>query len=237
MSHNKQLPRLEKPKRRDVFGEIDARQEAPRRGRRKLYDDESGEDRETDMDYGEDGQARPGTGVTTTWLALEFGMSQRTVRVKLMGLRPLRYVRANTPIYSVKEASERLVEGVVDVSKQMKNMRPQDMPAMLQAVFWDGQNKRADFMKKSGMLWHTEDVVEVLSDMFKNMRSTMQLWVDTLDRVGKLTPEQMLYMREQVDGLQDELYRKLKDTALAKKTKPMSESPLEPVEREQTNAV
>jgi hypothetical protein len=47
----------------------------------------------------------------------------------------------------------------------------------------------------------------------------------------------MIYMRDQVDALQDEIYRKLQETALAKKTQPMSESPLEPVERNEVDAV
>lgn len=219
-----------KPKdsRRDIFGYKDSR-------RRKLFDkpvEEEEADQETDLDYGADGHVRPENGVNVSWLAMAFEMTPRTVRSRLAGIRPIRYGggQLNRPIYNIKEAAARLVDQNVNVPEAIKRMRPQDMPAMLQAVFWDGQNKRADYMKKTGMLWHTDAVLEVLSDTFKTIRAQMQLWPDTLEKSAKLTEQQMKLVQENVDALQDEIYQKLVQNADKRKTPPMADSPLEAVE-------
>lgn len=98
---------------------------------------------------------------------------------------------------------------------------------MLQAIFWDGMTKKTKWMRDAGMLWHTDDVREVLGEVFATIRSTVQLWADSVDKAETLTKEQMTFLRLQTDGLQSDIYTKLVENAGKTQTRPLSETPID----------
>jgi len=207
-------------------------EETPSRRRRALFEEdtpEAPEDEDSfhDLDYTGDGQVVAGSGVNINWLAAEFGISRRSVVNKLVGIRPMRYGQRHSPIYRVPEAAARLVKPDINVEEAMKRMRPQDLPPMTQAVFWDGMTKKTKWMREAGLLWHTDDVLEVLGDVFKTLRATIQLWADTVDKAETLSKEQMTFLRQQADALQSELYEKLVANARKTQTRPLSETPID----------
>jgi Mg2+ and Co2+ transporter CorA len=157
-------------------------------------------------------------------------MSPATAKRRLAGVVPLRFGAQGSPIYAFAEAAPRLCK--IEVSDQefedrIKRMRPQDLPPMIHAVFWDGQNKKATWEKNAKNLWHTEDVVEVLGETFKIVRQTMQLWADDLRQEKRLTDDQALYLQQQVDALQDDIYHRLVRMAKSRETLPLSETPID----------
>lgn len=168
-------------------------------------------------------------GVPTAWLSRVFGHSERSVKNRLIGIVPKGYTKRGAPLYVIAEAAPHLVEAKFDVEAVIKKMRPQDMPPMLQAVFWDGQNKKLTWAEKAGHLWHTDDVLSVLTEMFKTMRSTMQLWVETVEKAEQLKPAQVVFLRAQVDALQDELYQQMLDAQKNEATGPVSDRPLDKI--------
>lgn len=147
-------------------------------------------------------------GVTITFLAQVFGMAKHTVRKRLGDLPPLRRVR-NAPIYNFVQACSYLVEPKIDIQEYLKTIRPSELPPALHKDFWDAMNKRQKWAEAAGELWHTEDVMEVFGEVFKLIKSTSQLWVDSLDRVRELTPEQRGALVTAVDGLLDEVHTNL----------------------------
>lgn len=147
-------------------------------------------------------------GVTITFLAQVFGMAKHTVRKRLADLPPMRRSR-NAPIYNFVQACSFLVEPKVDIKEYLKTIRPSELPPALHKDFWDAMNKHLKWSEAAGDLWHTEDVMGVFGEVFKLVKTTSQLWVDNLERIRELTPDQRDALVRAVDGLQDDVYRAL----------------------------
>lgn len=156
-------------------------------------------------------------GVTVYWLSQVFGLTPETVRMRLADCTPVS-VHGKSNRYRVKDAAPYLVDPKIDVEKYLKRMRATDLPPLLQKEIWDAKLKRQRWEVQAGDLWHTEDVISVLSEVFSTIKSTIQLWPDTLERTACLSDEQREILIRLGDTLQDEIYRKLQEMAKAKKT-------------------
>ena len=209
--------------RKSIMGD-----EAPR-ARRDIMGD-SFTDAESDLDYLADGSVRPENGVNVAWLCQAFGVSRRTVINRLAGVRPIRLGARHAPIYAIADAAPRLVKAEINYVEALKNMRPQDLPPMLQAVFWDAMIKKLDWEKKAKHLWHTSDVLDVLTDLFSTIRVTMQLWPEQLEKAQQLSDAQLKFIRDSVDSLQGELYEKMTSRATMSQTGPVADLPPDAVE-------
>lgn len=149
-------------------------------------------------------------GVTVTWLATVFRMGTNTVKRKLADCPVLQKHKAAN-LYDLKVAVQYLVQPKVDVAEYIKSMNPRDLPPMLQRDFWDAQNKRIAFEEASGDLWRTEKVMEVLAEAFKLIKTNVQLWPDTIERVHGLTDDQRKALVECGDGLLRDIHSALVD--------------------------
>lgn len=156
-------------------------------------------------------------GVTVYWLSQVFGMTPETVRLRLADCTP-ESVHGRSNRYRVRDAAPYLIEPNIDIEKYMKRMRPGDLPPLLQKEIWDAKLKRQKWEAQAGDLWHTQDVIAVLSEVFSTIKSTVQLWPDTVERTEGLTEDQRVLLIHMGDTLQDEIYRKLQEMAKAKKT-------------------
>lgn len=157
-------------------------------------------------------------GVTVYWLAQVFGMTTESVRMRLADCTP-ESVHGKSNRYRVKDAAPYLVDPKIDVEKYMKRMRAGDLPPLLQKEIWDAKLKRQKWEAQAGDLWHTEDVIAVLSEVFATIKSTVQLWPDTVERTVGLEDEQRELLVSMGDTLQDEIYRKLQEMAKEKSTR------------------
>lgn len=156
-------------------------------------------------------------GVTVYWLSQVFGITPETVRMRLADCPP-ESVNGKSNRYRVRDAAPYLVDPKIDVEKYLKRMRAADLPPLLQKEIWDAKLKRQRWEAQAGDLWHTQDVIAVLSEVFSVIKSTIQLWPDTVERTIGLTDEQRELLVAMGDALQDEVYRKLQEMARAKKT-------------------
>lgn len=147
-------------------------------------------------------------GVTVGWLSEVFHLDPATVRKRLADCPPVSTHKTGYR-YSLPAAAAFLVKPIFDVKKYLKNMRAEELPAHLQAQFWDGQNKKQKWEENAGDLWRTEAVMEVFSDVFLTIKSTAQLWTEDLERTTGLTPKQRASLSERVDALQNEIREKL----------------------------
>lgn len=156
-------------------------------------------------------------GVTVGWLSKVFGMDPSDVKKRLADCPPLHRRKAGY-VYSLPIAARYLVKPVFDVQKYLSTMKASELPNGLQKDYWDAALKRQKWEENAGHLWRTEAVLEVLGEAFKNIKFSMQLWADNLDRVTGLTEEQRKLLVGMVDGLQDELYENMVRRAQEKST-------------------
>lgn len=117
--------------------------------------------------------------------------------------------RGGIPVYDLVQAAQYLVKPRTDMKEFIKTMRPADLPLDVQKDYWDARAKKQRFEEKASQLWRTEDVVTVLGDMFKMIKNTMNLWVDSIEDQSDLTGAQKKLLVQLVDGLQNEIYQEL----------------------------
>lgn len=156
-------------------------------------------------------------GVTVAWLAAVFGKSTEWVRQRLVDC-PKAGQNGRAFTYHVKEAAEYLVDPKLDIAEYLRNMKHSELPAALQKEIWDARLKRQKWEAAAGELWHTQDVMAVLSSTFALIKSTVQLWPDTVERQQGLTDEQRALLIRLGDTLQDEVYQGLLGAAKQRST-------------------
>lgn len=168
-------------------------------------------------------------GVTVNWLHDAFRMDKTTIKKKLARLEPISYQRGNTPLFDFVQAASYLVRPRVDLKEYIKTLRPEDLPNDLQKEYWDALLKRQKYMRQAGELWHTNDVIEVFGEAFKQIKTASQLWINQLDRTTGLTPTQLKTLESLVDQLLDDLHTRLTDMQNRKSTGSSAEDMAEDV--------
>lgn len=158
-------------------------------------------------------------GVTVNWLASVFGKTTEWVRKRLVDCPPLSQ-HGKSFRYDIKVAAEYLVDPKIDIGAYLRDLKSVDLPASLQKEIWDARLKRQKWEAQAGDLWHTQDVMAVLSSTFAIVKSTIQLWPDTVERQEGLTDDQRKLLVHLGDTLQDEIYQGLLDAARERSTKP-----------------
>lgn len=161
-------------------------------------------------------------GVTVGWLSQVFRMDPHTVKKRLADCPPT-FRRKSGYLYDIRQASAYLVKPVFDVVKYLNNMKPSELPPQLQREFWDSQLKRQLWEERAGDLWRTSKVLEVFSDTFLLMKSTMQLWAEDVEREVGLSIEQRAVLVRLTDELQNEIQQKLLLMRNSQQTLPMNQ--------------
>lgn len=157
-------------------------------------------------------------GVSVNWLKVVFGLQIDVCRARLSGCPVLRTTRGGGRLYDVATAAQYLVNPKLELGSYLKSLKPADLPTNLQASMWDARLKRQKWERYAGDLWPTDRVLDVLTDVFTTMRTTMQLWVDDLDRHG-LTDKQREHLVARVDSLQNDIYAVLVRDAASRSTR------------------
>lgn len=142
-------------------------------------------------------------GVSAHWLSNVFGMDKNTVKKKLSASCTIVGMNKGTPLYTIKEAASYLVPPKVDIDAYMRGLRYNDLPPMLQAAYWDGQLKRQKWQVNAGELWHTTQVLDVLGELAKTVKTTIQLWPD---QVQGLSDKQRIELQERTDSLLNSIH-------------------------------
>lgn len=150
--------------------------------------------------------ARP---VSISFLSKVFGSTPKTITRKLADLPPIGMHRGNSPLYDFRQAVQYLVSPKGSIKEYIKKMGPDDLPESLKKDVWDARLKEQTWRERAGDLWATEDVLEVLGDTFARLKTTSQLWVDTISENRGLSAEVRSELMKNVDALQNELHRSL----------------------------
>lgn len=136
-------------------------------------------------------------GMTVPRLAQLFRLDRRTVTEKLRPLRPTGD-RRGAPTYHVVDAAPYLVEPIVDIAKYLAEIGPGDLPAPLQAQYWNAQNGKLKYKEQAGDLWRTEQVLNVLTTVFRSLTQSLRLLADRVESQTGLTPEQRAIIEREI---------------------------------------
>lgn len=144
-------------------------------------------------------------GVSAAWLGHVFGMDKNTIKKRLANCPVARLVRG-TPQYLIQEAARFLVTPQVDIEEYIRSVRAQDLPPQLSDTYWSALGKRQKVLKEAEETWNTDEVLEVFGRANIQIKSTVQLWVDEVERVHGLTDEQRAMLIRMSDGLLEDIY-------------------------------
>lgn len=157
-------------------------------------------------------------GVSSYWLSQAFRMTPESIRRRLATC-PVISKGAKGVRYDLKKAASYLVDPKIDFDHYLRNMKSTDLPASLQKEIWDARLKRQKWEVHAGELWRTSDVMAVLSSTFAIVKSTIQLWPDTIERQTGMTNQQRESLIALGDALQDEIYQNLIEAAKDRSTR------------------
>jgi len=171
-------------------------------------------------------------GVTVGWLAQAMDMNHDQVKKKLANCPPLRKYK-NGFVYDFKIAVAYLIKPKFDIDSYIKQARIEDLPLRLQTEFWQAKNRRREYEEQAGRLWRSEQVFEVLGEVFQTIKYSTQLWSANLERTVGLSDVQRKLLQGMIDNLQSDLHAKLVGLAANKKTKSLLAEELEDEAREE----
>lgn len=146
-------------------------------------------------------------GMTIPRLAQLFRLDRRTVTEKLRPLRPTGE-RRGAPTYHVCDAAPYLVEPIVDIAKYLAEIGPGDLPAALQAQYWNAQNSKLKYKEQSGDLWRTDTVMEIFTGVFRSLTQSLRLLADRVEARTDLTPEQRQIIEKEISDKMLNMLRK-----------------------------
>lgn len=137
------------------------------------------------------------SGMTVPRLAQLFRLDRRTVTEKLRAVRPTGE-RRGAPTYQVVDAAPYLVEPIIDIAEYLKSAGPGDLPAALQAQYWNAQNGRLKYLEQSKDLWRTPQVLEVLTTVFRSLSQSLRLLADRVEAQVGITVAQREVIEKEI---------------------------------------
>lgn len=156
--------------------------------------------------------------VGVTFLADVFRLDTRTVKKKLANCPVQKHERGNIPLYDFVQAAGYLVKPKMSAWDWLKTLRVQDLPPHLAPGIAQAKLSNQTLEVRAGRLWRSEDVMDVLGDVFQTIKSSMQLWSETMRENAGLTDDQWIKFRQLVDDLQDQIHKKLVDMPRRRQT-------------------
>lgn len=151
-------------------------------------------------------------GLNITQLCQLLDMNDKELKPKMVrgGVEPCG-TRQGYPIYRVKDVLPFVVKPGYDIEEYIKKMHHNELPKMLTKEYWAGQRSRQDFLERAGQLWRTEKVVEKVGEIFKFVRMSITLLTDALEREMEVTEKQRTIIKNQCDGMLNELYQMIQE--------------------------
>lgn len=114
--------------------------------------------------------------------------------------------RKSYPIYRVIDAAPHLIPPrEADVADVIRNLSPKDLPPALTKEYWAAQHARLKYEEDRGDLWRTDEVIEMMSEVFKTLRMSILLMPDQLEKQSQLSDQQRNIVLNMIDGLLNDL--------------------------------
>lgn len=136
---------------------------------------------------------------TLSQIAKLFNTDAKTLPQRMKGIVSVGR-RNGYKVYNIAEAASRLVKPGYEIEQYIRQMSPQELSPLLLKEFWNGQRARFAYEKEVGNHWPTSDVVELLGVTQQNIRQTLLLAVDDVDREESFTDGQRKVFRRIIDA-------------------------------------
>lgn len=151
-------------------------------------------------------------GLNQTQLELILEMDKRLLRAKLIegNVQPCG-TRNGAPIYKLKDVMPHVVKPLYDIENYIRKMNHAELPKHLTKEFWAGQRSRQEYELKAGNLWPTEKVVEKVGEIFKLVKMSALLTVDTVERQVELSERQRAIVKGIMDGMLIDLAKTIQE--------------------------
>lgn len=121
--------------------------------------------------------------------------------------------RGGNPIYLLSEVAPHVVQSVAPLlapgDPNKLATRIQRKNASTEKDYWDAQLKRQKFMEAAGDLWRTEKVIDTLASIFKHLRESIVVFLDSMEHESGLPVSQIEKTKRFGDALMQTMYDKL----------------------------
>lgn len=109
--------------------------------------------------------------------------------------------RTGSPTYDAWELASLLVPPRWTDEEWETVLHKGHFPTQLVKDFWAAKKARQDYLKAAGELWHTADVVDIVSELLKTVAMGVKLIADNVEREQGLSPEQRTLVTELIDEI------------------------------------
>ena len=148
-------------------------------------------------------------GFSKAVLAKLFQLDRSTIQRHLKGI-PSDGMRSGYPIFKVARVAPVLLK-VIGLDNEEALNNPDKMKPSDRKDHWQAVQAEQKAMESSGDLWHTEKVIELVSQSFKHIKLSVQLFSDIVERESSLTEDQI----KTIQGLSDNLLEDMRERLLS----------------------
>ncbi len=149
-----------------------------------------------------------GVGVNVPWLSQFLNMDRKEINRKLSGCPHLPgRGKTSGKIYEPEVALRYLIEPVADLEAFLKKLKPKDVPFRITKAYFDGQAARDEYQLKRNLLFHTDDVLDILVAVLKIVNDESQATTAIIEKTAGLAPKQERLLSNHLKGMNDSIYK------------------------------
>jgi hypothetical protein len=161
----------------------------------------------------DDAKASLTQGMSLTALARLFKMDKKTVGLRMEGVNPSGK-RMGYPVFHIRDAASRLTPPADDdIIRLIKEMPAHRLPMKIRKEFWDAALARQKYELNAGNLWRTDQIFDVFVEVFKTLRTSINLFSDAIEREVGITEPQ----RNIIITMTDEILSNMSKSLIARK--------------------
>lgn len=154
-----------------------------------------------------------GSGVTIRQAATIFQIHNTELGnlVRKAGIKPSGE-RSGADIYKIKDISRVCVPPIWTDEQWEDVLHKGHFPETLKKDFWAARTSRLRYLTAAGEYWHTNDVIEAVSELNRIFAMGIKLIPDTIDRLATLNPEQRKLLTELLDEVMQGVAKNVRET-------------------------
>lgn len=146
-------------------------------------------------------------GASINIIARIFKKDPRDIRSKIVGHVAPVGIRANQPIYEIKDVAPYLVSPPYDIDEFIQRMSLADLPTVMRKEFWAGMRSRQLYEKEAAEVWETSQVVDAIASLLKTLRMSLLLARESAERETDLSPTQRQIVTKIIDNALEDAHR------------------------------
>ena len=139
-------------------------------------------------------------GLNIQQLATIFRLTHTRAR-DLMAMCPPIKKRAGGWLYTIADAAPYLSTPKMTIEEYIKITKVKDLPHHLQTEIYTSYERMMNVLERTQQLWHNENVVDSLSDLFKVLKDGLHGLPSKMHNLGQLTEEQRPAFTEALNEL------------------------------------